>query len=658
MGLKNLKTVINESLQMLSPRERFARMREALSLVSSGKPVTAPDGECSAAQDDAASWQNDDTNAQPFVNKPQLDHTKPNGSTPGDPSFEDSTVVLGWFPRPLVNIRAVLPKSAGDRLDAWVGPTRSQYDKWAMDTFANESFRDSLEEFTERVERVNKFLSPAVSTLQMRDWGSGKLERLTRVGTLTSAAFSVTKVAVNAVEKYSENVEQRLRKPKKWVKASAIPSMIPRNSVPIISNLCSLVAVVANRHWHQFDRQLDWGNIAEGAHNSIENVFVWDMPGFDGKLYVVFPKYAYSASGDSDESEEESYHQRYKLQVRGVDRDPTALELLTTAKMAYLPNDRPEKLTVAYSNAQREKFTVAVQNLHWTFLEENNYAAKALSFERGLNAVTASERTLQTMAGLQETQLTELLMNRWESVKALAEAGHGNGAVRSILLYAPPGLGKTMGAIQAAWKIGRSFSLLSRNLHEIVYNHMPISTVHDYRSADDIEMDVTDLLALTGPRVIVLDELDAIFDSSERAWMEEFSNLRASLPGPCLIIVTANRPHRMDRALLRPGRMDELIEVTPEMVGEARSPALAMLNLSDAQMETVKRWPLAYIEELRQRALMYKPTSTQLSAYIHELDQRQQEADYEYGQACEWGKRFQLPTDSSADDEDEDDDGD
>lgn len=153
---------------------------------------------------------------------------------------------------------------------------------------------------------------------------------------------------------------------------------------------------------------------------------------------------------------------------------------------------------------------------------------------------------------------------------------HGVG--RSMLLYGPPGTGKS--------NIAR---FVARGVNGLTLS-MDFS---DMQNAD--EDDIIFIVSVLRPDVIVVDDIDrASRDSADM--LERIERIKGSIK---LLVVTANNLDRIDHALLRPGRFDDVVlvmhldeEVTRTMVGDL---------LDEEQFSVVKAWPAAFLNELSLR---------------------------------------------------------
>jgi AAA+ superfamily predicted ATPase len=132
---------------------------------------------------------------------------------------------------------------------------------------------------------------------------------------------------------------------------------------------------------------------------------------------------------------------------------------------------------------------------------------------------------------------------------------------RGVLLYGPPGCGKTLIAKAIAGEIGANFISVSAN--ELMGRYVGQS--------EERLRAVFDSALRLQPSIIFFDEIDAIGQSRRGGesvrHQDDFLNQLLSLMdgikdrGRVTVIGSTNRPELLDEALLRPGRFDYTIEI-------------------------------------------------------------------------------------------------
>ncbi|NWW15970.1 SPAT5 protein, partial [Falcunculus frontatus] len=134
---------------------------------------------------------------------------------------------------------------------------------------------------------------------------------------------------------------------------------------------------------------------------------------------------------------------------------------------------------------------------------------------------------------------------------------------RGVLLFGPPGTGKTMIAKAIANEVGAHVTVI--NGPEIISKF--------YGESESRLRQIFAEASLRRPSIIFIDELDALCPKREGAQNEVEKRVVASLltlmdgigsegsEGQLLVLGATNRPHALDAALRRPGRFDKEIEI-------------------------------------------------------------------------------------------------
>jgi AAA+ superfamily predicted ATPase len=142
-------------------------------------------------------------------------------------------------------------------------------------------------------------------------------------------------------------------------------------------------------------------------------------------------------------------------------------------------------------------------------------------------------------------------------------AAYGKKAGGGVLLYGPPGCGKTLMAQATAGEIQATF--LSVGLHQILDMYIGESEQKLHR--------IFELARKSKPAVLFFDETDALAadrrdmrQSAGRTLINQFlSELDGAnaLNDDLLVLGATNAPWQLDSAFLRPGRFDRIIFVPP-----------------------------------------------------------------------------------------------
>jgi len=132
-----------------------------------------------------------------------------------------------------------------------------------------------------------------------------------------------------------------------------------------------------------------------------------------------------------------------------------------------------------------------------------------------------------------------------------------------ILLYGPPGCGKTFIVKNLAEELGYNFIELSPSSVATPYIHGAVSNIAK----------VFEMAKLQAPSIVFIDEIEGLVPKREelashadikREEINEFLlQLNNAGKNKILVVGATNRPHIIDTAILRAGRMDKRIYVAP-----------------------------------------------------------------------------------------------
>lgn len=168
---------------------------------------------------------------------------------------------------------------------------------------------------------------------------------------------------------------------------------------------------------------------------------------------------------------------------------------------------------------------------------------------------------------------------------------------RGLLLNGLPGTGKST----AAQLVGRQLGARSLTI--------------EFSTSGNAMTRAYEAIAAYQPEIVILDDIDRLSEEVQAnllSWIERIQNV--------IIIATSNRLSDIDIALRRPGRFDEVIESRAYSDREikARFPE----GLDDQLLTELRRWPAAFVEELRQRTTVGHPREraiSELQARVNEL---------------------------------------
>jgi hypothetical protein len=165
-------------------------------------------------------------------------------------------------------------------------------------------------------------------------------------------------------------------------------------------------------------------------------------------------------------------------------------------------------------------------------------------------------------------------------IKARIEPFIKGGESRSVMLVGPPGTGKSTIAHYLATDFGDKV--------------LEIDVSDLYSSTISI---LSDRITRMGPDVLVLNDLDRFYNSDNL--LSSVEELNRSLN---LIIVTVNDLESLPKALVRPGRFDEIFEVK-EL---DKNVILQLVGIPEEEippelLSDLVKWPAAFVEELGKR---------------------------------------------------------
>lgn len=214
---------------------------------------------------------------------------------------------------------------------------------------------------------------------------------------------------------------------------------------------------------------------------------------------------------------------------------------------------------VTVKNADREEFKETLRTLIWSSAESLHatlYERKGLIAEPNL----PDNLKFTEFAGYLERRMIPFIRKQR----------------RSILLYGLPGEGKTtvirMIAKKNNWRLIR------------IPNDTNINSTL-----------LTRAIELFHPDVVVIDDIDRFPQSTTVELLALTEHI-----GETILVGTVNRIKKLDSALTRPGRFDELIEARGLTMREIHDYFIGS-KMSDDQAKLVAAWPIAFVNELHTR---------------------------------------------------------
>lgn len=183
-----------------------------------------------------------------------------------------------------------------------------------------------------------------------------------------------------------------------------------------------------------------------------------------------------------------------------------------------------------------------------------------------------------------------------DELLGLTRAYLNAGESQTIMLYGPPGSGKSTASRRLIQDLG------VRSLR------IPVEALS--------RLDVAALgtvFRVVRPDVVLMDDFDRCRDQA--ALLELVERLRAEVK---VVLATVNDLDRLDEALLRPGRFDELVEVD-RLDDDAIATILG--EYSDA-LDSVRSWPVAFIQEYVRRRRVRRQSAEEARSSMVELAAR------------------------------------
>ncbi len=309
---------------------------------------------------------------------------------------------------------------------------------------------------------------------------------------------------------------------------------------------------------------------------------------FTGAILKVLKKFPYETMKTSDEG----------TTIHIVNMDVGKVGWLNNTKMRTFKVDR------IYAESDKvEVIRTKIEKLLW-----EQYQGKPLVLRRNSQVLRSFDEdkvvleiddTFNPMPSALASEYTTYLKRAID-----AEVG------RSIMFYGPPGTGKST----VARTLVKSLNLRSLRIR-----------IEDISGIDNGT--IFEAVNIFKPEAVILDDFDRAHNQEQLLETLEFFQRHVKL-----VIATVNNRRNLDQALLRPGRFDELILVKYMDVAVIKS-VLGEDNID--VFDTVKEWPIAFIQELIARRRFMSKTEavkslTELAQRVREMSEEDDNEDNDY----------------------------
>lgn len=262
---------------------------------------------------------------------------------------------------------------------------------------------------------------------------------------------------------------------------------------------------------------------------------------------------------------------------------------LENVKFGYVINTKSDFVERIYVEADKVKEAkAAIKHELWRLMKDDNIVLRHVRHTRpngdSDNMSLDSDDAFRPMPSRRASEYADYL-------KKCIDAG----VPRSVMLYGPPGTGKSTMARTIVENLGlKSFRIRVEDI-----GHLENNTIFE-------------AINIFEPDAIILDDFDRCGSQDSLLETLEFFQRHVKL-----VIATVNNRRRLDEAILRPGRFDELLQIK-QMDEDVVKAVLG--DDHAASHELVKDWPIAFIQEyVKRRRFM---TADEAEASVKELAQR------------------------------------
>lgn len=255
-------------------------------------------------------------------------------------------------------------------------------------------------------------------------------------------------------------------------------------------------------------------------------------------------------------------------------REDVVIKLVTLPEgvIGWLQNESPaEKYTPRlYAEVKNQ---IALQEAVRALLRKKYYG-KPLVMRKNSYSISPGENSDKVVLEVDDS-FQPLPSELATQCSSLVRRANSVGVNRSLMLYGPPGTGKS--------------TMARKIVDDLGYQSFRVK-VEDVTTLD--AHTVSEALDIFLPDAVIFDDFDR---ASKNEHLDLLEHLNQKIK---LVIATVNDTSRFDSALIRPGRFDELIEVTTADVAIVKK---ILGSENEDLVDLIKDWPLAFISEMRKR---------------------------------------------------------
>lgn len=251
--------------------------------------------------------------------------------------------------------------------------------------------------------------------------------------------------------------------------------------------------------------------------------------------------------------------------------------------------------------SQLEKVQEKIKQALWKLFDGNSLVMRYVSY----HSVGSKESRLQfDVDDIYQSHHSE----RAEEYASYLKRCFDGGCNRNLLFYGPPGTGKSTLARTLVDKLNfRSFRICVSDVSAI-----DASTLYD-------------AISIFNPDALILDDFDRCHEHTQSAYLEILDSFSRNVK---LVIATVNDKSKLDKALLRPERFDELIHVATMDEAVVKH----VLGQYQEGFEFVKSWPIVFVKEYVKRRQFMSPEETkrsmiELAARVASMSATEEESD-------------------------------